>query len=723
MRWTKIMKGMAIIGLLAGMALIAPRAAASDVGDEAVGATPPRLSYIDGQVSYWRPGAEEWVQAQINTALAAGDELFVSGAGNLELQIGTQAFVRAGADTQIGLQTREPDFLRFKIASGQAALDIRSLAAGRSVEVDTPQSTITINQEGYYRLDVSEASTSLVTRRGGRAAVLGPGGQAMPVASDERVVIQGPSDETIAFQVAPEVDDWDHWNYDRTDQLLATQSRNYVSPGTYGASDLDRYGAWRVLPTYGPVWIPSGVDADWAPYSTGSWVYDPYYGWTWVDAAPWGWAPYHYGRWIYAHNYWCWAPGPVVRRAVYAPALVAFLGGPGVGIGISIGGPSVGWVALGWGEPLVPWWGRSGFIHRVWWGGWGGPHVVNGQIIGRHAALRVEHIEKYGNMHIHHAIVAVEESHFGHGPITHGRLERRQEKDWRPSHEVSRIHPTAAGYVPMERRGARPAMMNQKHAIGKAASHPRGTSASSDSIGPHFRSSSRPAAPSRGPNPSDGHRFDKRDRPAVRQPATAPHPKATAAPDTGSRDRTQPHSGSAPVLTRSNPQPSDHGARDRAAEPSRLQRRQPAAESVRTTVKSPQRPKAFGAVKRSEHPAPANRTPIQAIQPGPRSADAKSTDRPAVRRPSGPVGADSGWRPGPSRTSHSAEVAPPQVPSRRPDAANHFQERTGQSAAPDAPAPRNNFSPSPATGSGMRQDQGAHPGFESRHGFGRRSGD
>ena len=71
----------------------------------------------------------------------------------------------------------------------------------------------------------------------------------------------------------------------------------------------------------------------------------------------------------------------MVVRPVYAPALVAFFGAPGVRI--AIGAPFVSWVALGWGEPCVPWWGRPGFVGRAWWGGWGGPRVVNNVVINR----------------------------------------------------------------------------------------------------------------------------------------------------------------------------------------------------------------------------------------------------------------------------------------------------------------------------------------------------
>src|SRR5207253_4876407 len=65
------------------------------------------------------------------------------------------------------------------------------------------------------------------------------------------------------------------------------------------ADELDRDGSWRDDPSYGPVWAPAAVPPEWAPYSTGRWMWDPYYGWTWVDDAPWGWAPFHYGRWVF----------------------------------------------------------------------------------------------------------------------------------------------------------------------------------------------------------------------------------------------------------------------------------------------------------------------------------------------------------------------------------------------------------------------------------------
>ena len=65
--------------------------------------TPLRLSYMDGAVSFLRPGAEDWTAARLNTPLAAGDGLYTGGRASVELQLGSRAFIRAGGDSQLTL--------------------------------------------------------------------------------------------------------------------------------------------------------------------------------------------------------------------------------------------------------------------------------------------------------------------------------------------------------------------------------------------------------------------------------------------------------------------------------------------------------------------------------------------------------------------------------------------------------------------------------------------
>jgi len=115
---------------------------------------------------------------------------------------------------------------------------------------------------------------------------------------------------------------------------------------------LDENGDWSYVAGYGECWHPRAVAVGWAPYRFGHWVYVGPWGWTWVEDEPWGFAPFHYGRWAFANNGWFWVPGPVVVRPVWAPALVAFVGGgPGFHFSAGVG---VGWFPLAPGEVFVP---------------------------------------------------------------------------------------------------------------------------------------------------------------------------------------------------------------------------------------------------------------------------------------------------------------------------------------------------------------------------------
>jgi len=433
------------LGASSGAWAAPPPAPAIPAADAPIGRTPPRLSYVDGEVSFWRPGASNWAPAQVNTPLAAGDETYTGNRGNLELQIGARAFVRAWGDTQLGFVNQEPDFLQFRVTAGHVSLDLRGVEPGRTVEIDTPMAAFTVDAPGYYRVDVSPERTAFITRRSGRATMTVAGGSAVAIAPSEEVVLDGATTPRVQSFVAPPLDVWDSWNYARTDELIDSMSARYVPAGVYGVDDLDHYGAWRVVPTYGAVWVPREVATGWAPYSTGRWVADPQYGWTWVDAAPWGWAPYHYGRWVYVDGYWAWAPGPLVARPVYAPALVAFFGAPGVRV--VVGSPFVSWVALGWGEPLVPWWGSARFVDRPSWAGWGGPRVVNNVVVNRTTVVNVQNITVYNNTTVRNAVVAVREDAFGRRAVHEARVADVDVRRLEPVHGRLRVTPDASSFV------------------------------------------------------------------------------------------------------------------------------------------------------------------------------------------------------------------------------------------------------------------------------------
>jgi len=109
------------------------------------------------------------------------------------------------------------------------------------------------------------------------------------------------------------------------------------------------------------VWFPQTVPDGWVPYRAGHWRWIRPWGWTWIDDMPWGFAPSHYGRWARipgsspGAGRWGWVPGSRVAHPVYAPALVAFLGTPGVGLSYpDASGPAVAWFPLAPGEVYWP---------------------------------------------------------------------------------------------------------------------------------------------------------------------------------------------------------------------------------------------------------------------------------------------------------------------------------------------------------------------------------
>jgi hypothetical protein len=496
------------------------------------------------------------------------------------------------------------------------------------------------------------------------------------------VVIEGAASPQVTSYAAPPLDDWDRWNYSRTDQLLDAVSARYVSPGTYGVDDLDHYGSWRVVPTYGPVWVPTTVAAGWVPYSTGSWMLDPFYGWTWVDSAPWGWAPFHHGRWVSVDGFWAWTPGPVAPRPIYAPALVAFYGGPNVQVSVGIGGPVVGWVALCWGEPLVPWWGPANF-HRPWWGGWHGPRVVNNVVIGNTSVVNVQNINVYRNAGVRNGVVVVNENRFGHGPITSSHVTYVDGRNLQPSHAAPALSATPASFVPTAHRGIRPPEETLRRPV--VATRP-----------PHHWEGSASGAERRaGPGgvPGASPRLVSRPPQQESTPALprAPFGQSTVEHPTG--DRVQPsapprpegsrHQGRGPT---SPPPASPQGSADQRQAP-QVARPTPVVPQAPT----PQKP------EEAKRPGPGPTGPPAATKQAPPAQQAPQVARPTPAIPRAPT---------PQSPGHRAETR--RQPSRPlpGEPANHLSPNRAKAGKPSGEGRRPSGPPVPPQGGPEKQPGG-----------------
>src|SRR5579863_156733 len=313
-----------------------------------------QLRYLSGTVSFQPGGVEDWTPARLNRPLTTGDRLWTEGGSRAELQIGSAA-IRLNGRTNFQFVNLNDDITQIQISSGVASVRIRRLDERESFEIDTPQAAFSLLRPGEYRVDIDEqGAASIVTVRGGEGEVTA-GGQAFPLRAREQVRVSGAEGVQPVFdrRDAPVGDGFDNFCEDRDRREDRSESARHMSRDIPGYADLDANGGWREEPDYGWVWAPR-VAPGWAPYHYGHWAWIEPWGWTWVDDAPWGYAPFHYGRWAFAGAGWVWVPGPVAVRPVYAPALVAWVGGANFGLGISIGGPAVGWFPLGPREVFVP---------------------------------------------------------------------------------------------------------------------------------------------------------------------------------------------------------------------------------------------------------------------------------------------------------------------------------------------------------------------------------
>ena len=379
-----------LLGLMLALAMFAPARAVADEDD------PPsrvaRLAYSSGSVSFQPAGTDDWVTAVRNRPMTTGDKLWSDNDGRVEMQL-DDSLIRISNNTGFSFLNLTDNVTQVRLTEGNLLINVRRMDNNDTYEIDTPNLAFTIQRKGVYRIQVNEGGDTTVVRvRSGEGEVTG-GGTYYTVHANESGTFSG-TDELYAdiqggggnarreydnqdsqrYEDRPtrgrerDYDEFDTWSSNRDRRWEHSASSRYVSSDVIGYEDLDDHGTWGQDQEYGNVWYPRTTVANWAPYHYGHWAYIQPWGYTWVDDEPWGFAPFHYGRWISVRGRWGWIPsrprveGVAYVRPVYAPALVAFVGGSNFSIGVSVGGGggyeggggSVGWFPLGPREVYVP---------------------------------------------------------------------------------------------------------------------------------------------------------------------------------------------------------------------------------------------------------------------------------------------------------------------------------------------------------------------------------
>jgi len=343
--------------LAMGLGLLGPWAVASEASEayDRVG----RLTDLRGEVSFYDPDRNEWSDALHNRPVVAGDRVVLGPDARAEVRVaGAVLLLGQGADVEwLDMDARQ---LRLRVRDGTLLLRLPTRRLAEQTEILTDETRLRPLRGGDYRIDRDGASTFAASLRGGLEA--SGGGNLLMIETGQRFEVWVDSRRDVArSRPAPLVQDrlsaWADsvWRDDERDAPYYAQPSPYLHDDLPGAEDLARHGRWDRHPEYGALWFPVGIGVGWQPFRDGRWVWMRPWGWTWVDAAPWGFATSHYGRWVQWRGRWGWWPGPRHVRPSFSPAVVAWVGGSNVSFSVRIGDiPPPAWAPLAPWQPYVP---------------------------------------------------------------------------------------------------------------------------------------------------------------------------------------------------------------------------------------------------------------------------------------------------------------------------------------------------------------------------------
>ena len=310
-----------------------------------------QVSLVSGNVDLRVSGGSAWADAELNQPIFTGEAVRTDPRARAEIRIGANT-VDLSNSSEIEISSLRDGVTQLLLSRGRIGLHLRQAGENETVEIDVPQGGVWLPAPGTYDIEAGDRERSLrVAVFDGTAQFAGAGGDGRIEAGQVAVLTGSETADAASIEPAA-ADDFVAWCRDHDYDETRLAAPYYISRYMTGYDELDSAGMWKITAQYGPVWFPTQPE-DWAPYRFGHWSWIAPWGWTWLDGQPWGFAPSHYGRWALIDDHWAWVPGNYVMRPPYAPAVVAFLGTPGVGLS-SEEGATVAWFPLAPGEAYWP---------------------------------------------------------------------------------------------------------------------------------------------------------------------------------------------------------------------------------------------------------------------------------------------------------------------------------------------------------------------------------
>src|SRR5687767_8819979 len=163
---------MTFLCLAAFQTALGAEATKDDQGVDAPGRV-ARLAYKDGQVEMAPAGTEEWTEALLNRPLTTDDRLWVGSGGKAELQLGSAA-VYLDEDSGFSFLDLDDNLMHMSLTDGAATVRVRRKSENESIEIETPNATVTLLHPGEYHIEIAEdGAATVVDTRTGESEVAG----------------------------------------------------------------------------------------------------------------------------------------------------------------------------------------------------------------------------------------------------------------------------------------------------------------------------------------------------------------------------------------------------------------------------------------------------------------------------------------------------------------------------------------------------------------------
>lgn len=234
---------------------VAATARSQDRGQYVVSAKAGGVNMVSGDVRVKRREVAEWLNLTSQDSLGNGDLVQTGADGRVEVLLNPGSYLRLAENSEFELTDASLDTLRLRLLGGSAVLEVTGTGERTSlIEVATPQTRVSVDRKGVYRVNVPSADSTVVRVRKGQALV-----GRTEVKDGKEITVDRSGAANVAKFDKNTQDSFDLWSGQRAETLVAANRKLSKSAVT------NAYSGYRRN--------PSG----WGRGFGGFWVYDPFF--------------------------------------------------------------------------------------------------------------------------------------------------------------------------------------------------------------------------------------------------------------------------------------------------------------------------------------------------------------------------------------------------------------------------------------------------------------